>query len=205
MRRRGIALVSLLFVGSGCVGAITRDEFRDELARRTLVGGETGDDIESGADIDGAPAGLAGSFPERGVAQVLEHLGSDDVEVSMMTFDLATLFGTLEGRDPARPDEVDLYVFVDAQLASIEPVQLDAGARDRFDEMSFPVSSVRFDELDAQLEEARAIFGDPDGEITTLTWMAFVPGRPELIVRVATDRRAETIRFDLDGQVVEGF
>lgn len=200
VRRVAIGLLAVAALGlSGCIGAISRDEFRDEVSRRSLSGGDTV------SDPDDAPAGLAGSFPERAVQQVLDETGGDDLEVSMMTFSLETLIGTVEARDPSRPDEVDLYAFADALLVTVEPVQLDAGARSRFDEMAFRVSEVRFDELDARLSEALEEFGDDDARVTTLTWMAFVAGRPELVVRVESERRAETIRFDLDGAIKEGF
>lgn len=191
---------------SGCVGAVSRDEFRDELARRSLVGNDparAAGDGRTTRDAELAPAGIAGAFPERAVLQVLDRTGSEDLEVRMMSFDLDTLVGTIEARDPDRPDEVDLYAFVDALLAVVEPVQLTEGTRSRFDEMAFRVSEVRFDDLDARLAEALEVFGDPDGRVTTLTWMAFLPGRTQLVVRVVNDRRAETIRFDLDGRITE--
>lgn len=195
---------------SGCVGAISRDEFRAEVSRRALVGseptgevGEVGEAGEVGAGSVTGPAGIAGAFPERAVAQVLDRLGADDLEVSTMSFDLDTLIGTIEARDPARPDEVDMFLFADALLAAVDPVQLSPSARDRFDEMAFRVSEVRFDQLDDALQIALDSFGDDDGRVTTLTWMAFLPGRPQLTVRVANERRSETIRFDLDGQVTE--
>lgn len=185
-----IAASTLLLVG--CVGAISRDEFEAELSRRAL-----------GADgVSASPVGSAGAFPTRAIEQILERTGGDDLEVTAMTFGFDTLFATVQGREPSRPGEVDLYVFVDARLRSVEPVQLGPG--DRFDELAFRVSDVPFDRLDEILEQALDEFGEPEGEVTSITWAALFPGEVEVVVVVETPRRRDTVRFDLDGNLVRG-
>lgn len=185
-----IAASTLLLVG--CVGAISRDEFEAELSRRAL-----------GADgVSASPVGAAGAFPTRAIEQILERTGGDDLEVTAMTFGFDTLFATVQGREPSRPGEVDLYVFVDARLRSVEPVQLGPG--DRFDELAFRVSDVPFDRLDEILEQALDEFGEPEGEVTSITWAALFPGEVEVVVVVETPRRRDTVRFDLDGNLVRG-
>lgn len=193
------SIVASALLLAGCVGAITRDEFEAELSRRAL-GVDAAAGSPSGAVA--SPAGTAGAFPVRAIEQILERTGGDDLEVRTMTFGLDTLFATVEGRDPGRPGEVDLYVFVDARLRTVEPVQLGPG--DRFDELAFPVSTVPFDRLDEILQLALDEFDEPEGEVTSITWAALFPGEVEVVVVVETSRRRDTVRFDLDGDMVRG-
>lgn len=199
-----VALVAL--VASGCVGAITRDEFDDELRSRTLSAGAdapgaTGAEGSASPDPDG-PLGTAGSFPQIAIAEVLERTGGDDLEVTQMTFNFDELFATIEARNPTAPDEFDMYVFVDARYQGSEPVQRTSA--DGLEERLFAVSAIPFDRLDDMAATALDELGQPDGRVTSITWASIIPGEVEVVVGVESERSRETVRFALDGELVRG-
>lgn len=165
-------------------------------------GADLPDAPSGGPSLDG-PLGSAGAFPQVAIAQILERTGGgDDLEVWQMTFELDSMFGVVEARNPARPDEYDLYVFENARLAGSEPVQRRSG--DRIEERLFRTSSIPFDRLDEMAATALAELDQPDARVTSLTWASVIPGQVDVVIGVASERARETVRFSLDGELVRG-
>lgn len=202
--RRGLVVVVLVAstIATGCVGAITRDEFDTELRSRTLSGESRFADGASGDDLPDVVDDPAVAFPQVAIAQILERTGGDDLEVTSMTFELERFFATVEARHPSRPREFDLYVFDGARLQGSEPVQRRSG--DGLEERTFRVSSIAFERLPEMFRVALGELDEPDARVASVTWASIVPGRVDVVVGVESERRRETVRFDLDGELVRG-
>ncbi|MGW0246364.1 hypothetical protein ACWDYH_06945 [Nocardia goodfellowii] len=200
-----VCLVALSGTG-GCVGAVDRADFEDQMRTR---GG-----------------GLVSALPQEAVAAIARRIDAADVEANLLLLtapnstqfrlvlndqpdqvtrflstgeDLAAREPTvrLRVRPPDRPRQLDDYSFTLGALSAPRPVRVSA--YDDLDTENFRVSEVPgLSRIEDIVDTARAQSALPDGQVTVIVVSRF--GREIRIVANVLSPRAEIVaEFDRTG------
>jgi hypothetical protein len=166
---------------AGCVGAIDRSDFDDEIKRR---GG-----------------GLTSDLTVDAFAALGERTGATDPELLHLTISLPSRVVSFEARDPQRRDQVDGYTFRGGDLSDGDPVQVTGS--EPLEARTFRASELpALTDLESLADEALAALGFADSYVSSVgVWGTTNP--PEITLSVESPRSRGSVRFTGDGTLIE--
>lgn len=182
-RLRCVAIAIVVTVTSGCIGAIDRADFNDEVRRRG--GGISSDWIDE--SIRMAAARLEVATPE-------------DIELLTLTIDGTNRVLTVTARRGDRPEFVDSVVVRDGDVVSVSAVQ-DADQLP-LDDLTMSLADLPLDRLETLADEAINEFDAADGSVSGIV-VALADGAHTITFTLESSRRTGTAVFDVDGILIE--
>ncbi|MFD6514052.1 hypothetical protein [Rhodococcus sp. NPDC060176] len=160
---------------SGCIGAVDRMDFDDQMRERG--GGMTSDLVRNGFD------------------SLAERYGVDAVAVTSVDISPIETLGVTV-RDPGKPSQLDRFSFDGVILGEPSPVQVSV--TENLDARSFTLDQVpALANVEKLVDDALASSGIDEGEVTGIS-----VGRTEAIhasVMVESSRSQVLVVFDPDG------
>ena len=176
-------LVAVAAVTSGCIGAIDRADFDDEVRAR---GG-----------------GISSQWIDDSVEAAADRLGvvtTDEIELLTLTIDGTNRVVTVSARRGDRPDFVDSVVVSEGEVVAVTPIQ-DADQLP-LDDLTIRLGDLPIDQLERLTDEAVDAFGADDGFVTGIR-VALENGEPTLAIDLESSRRTGTAVFAADGTLIE--
>lgn len=176
-------LIAAAAFTSGCIGAIDRADFDEEV--RSRGGGISAEWIEDS---------LAASADRLGLAD------PDDIELLTLNIDGTNRVLTVSARRGDRPEFVDSVVVRQGEVIAVTPIQ-DADQLP-LDDLTVLVADLPIDRLEMLTDEAIAAFGADDGFVTGIT-VALTNGEPTVTLALESSRRTGAAVFDAAGTLIE--
>lgn len=126
--------------------------------------------------------------------------GSNDPDIRFGHVEFGSVTAVFEVRNPARPDELDLYTYRDEEFVGSGPVRLNSD--DDLDATTVPISTFALDDLEVLTEQALAAFDSTGSYATSITMLAVI-APPVIQIAVESPRSSGSAVFDTDGQLTE--
>lgn len=179
-------LVAIAFVAvaaSGCVGAIDRADFDEEVRRR---GG-----------------GISAAWVDESLtaaAEALSITSPDDLEFLTLTINGTSRSLTINARRGDRPDFIDSVTVREGEVVAVTPIQ-DA------DELPLAallvdVDETPIDDVETLVDRALAEFDEPDSFVTVIS-VSLDGTDASTTVQLSSARRTGSVVFDAAGNTVE--
>lgn len=135
------------------------------------------------------------------IETVEDRLATDGLVVRTITADPVDAYVALSVRDPARPENLDLYVFRGNELSG-EPTPVSVSERTDLDEATFELDRVAVDRIEGMVDRAIARFGAEGAWVQRITVGRRGAGDPQVIVRLAAPRADATATFTAAGELL---
>lgn len=180
---RLVAVAVVAVVAGGCVGAIDRSDFDEEVRRR---GG-----------------GISAAWIDESLTAASEALAvasSDDLEFLTLTINGTSRSLTINARRGDQPDFVDSVTVREGVVFAVAPIQ-DADELP-LDDLLMGLDETPIREIEAVVDRALAEFDEPDAFVQTIN-VSLRDGAASTTVRLSSARRTGSVVFDGVGDPVE--
>lgn len=181
--RNLVAAAIVPVVATGCIGAIDRADFNEEVRAR---GG-----------------GIATTWVDESLAAAATALAVDDpADLAFLTLSISGTTRTVNivARRGDRPDFVDSVTVNEGDVTSVAPIR-DA------DRLSLEANTIRLtevpiDQLEDLVDAALEGFGEPGAFVTSID-VTSTNGTPTITLQLESPRRTGSAVFDGDGNLLE--